>query len=423
MRLIKRGSSETKKPFPVVKKKGPTIHCSCDKVMKIDELMPHPRNPNKHPDEQIKLLAKIMKQQGVRRPIVVSKRSGFMVIGHGRRQAALLNGWDSFPVDFQDYESEAMEYADMVADNKIAELAEVDMPMVIDDIVKFGEDFDHDLLGIPDFDWTEENLDPIDDTEEVPEAPKEPKSKRGDLYRLGNHRLICGDATDLADYERLMRDKRASLIFTDPPYNVDYTGKTKDALKIQNDKMDDDQFREFLTTCLSNMNAYSFEGAAIYVCHADSEGLNFRFGMKESGWLTKQCCIWVKNALVMGRQDYQWKHEPILYGWKPGASHYWNSDRSQTTVWEFDRPNSNKEHPTMKPVGLVEYAIRNSTKPKQIVLDTFGGSGSTLIASERTKRRCFTMELDPKYCDVIIQRWENLTGEKAVLLKRKKTEQ
>lgn len=410
-RLIKRNRNGNPPSTP--SPKSPIVHCSSDAIVDISSLVPHPRNPNKHPEDQVKLLAKIMRHQGIRRPIVVSKRSGFIVIGHGRREAAILNGWDKYPVDYQDYDSEAMEYADMVADNKIAELAEVDLSMVGEDFIKFGEDFDSDLLGIPDFEI--ENADPLgeDEEDEVPPTPTKPKTKRGDLYILGNHRLLCGDATNSADYKKLVGSNRINMVFTDPPYNVDYTGKTKDALKIKNDKMDDEQFRQFLVECFTNMNIYCLEGAPIYVCHADSEGLNFRQSLKSSGWLLKQCCIWVKDSMVMGRQDYHWKHEPILYGWKPGAAHSWNSDRKQTTVWEFDRPKSSQEHPTMKPLALVSYAIKNSCKPKQNVLDPFGGSGSTLISCEKMRRRCFTMELDPKYCDVIVDRWQNLTGKTA----------
>ena len=209
-----------------------------------------------------------------------------------------------------------------------------------------------------------------------------------------------------------MENQLADMIFTDPPYNVDYKGS---AGKIMNDNMTDDAFYCFLLDAFKNMAQKSKEGAPIYVCHADSEGLNFRAAFREAGWDLKQCIIWVKHHFVMGRQDYQWQHEPILYGWKPGAAHKFYGDRKQTTVWQIDRPMASREHPTMKPVALCAKAIENSSKAGDIVLDLFGGSGSTLIACEQLNRTCYMMELDPIYCDVIIKRWENLTGQKAVL--------
>ena len=204
------------------------------------------------------------------------------------------------------------------------------------------------------------------------------------------------------------------LYLTDPPYNVNYVGKTADSLKIQNDKMEDSSFLQFLMDSFNSANQVMKSGAPFYIWHADSEGYNFRKAVKGSGWLLKQCLIWNKNAMVMGRQDYQWKHEPCLYGWKAGASHKWYSDRKQTTVIDFNKPLRNGEHPTMKPVGLFAYLIQNSTKEGDSVLDTFGGSGTTLIACEQLKRKCYMMELDPHYCDVIIARWEKLTGKEAV---------
>ncbi|MFF0831007.1 site-specific DNA-methyltransferase [Brevibacillus sp. NPDC003359] len=243
---------------------------------------------------------------------------------------------------------------------------------------------------------------------------EEPMTQPGDLWILGRHRLLCGDSTNLSDVEQLMNGQRADMVFTDPPYNVDYTGKTEDALKIQNDKMADGQFRDFLVTVYQNLFHVSKEGAAIYVCHADSEGVNFRSSMVEAGWLLKQCLIWVKNVFVLGRQDYHWRHEPILYGWKPGAAHNWYSDRKQDTVWEIDKPIRNGEHPTMKPIALVSRALQNSSKRGDIALDLFGGSGSTMAAAEQTDRTAYLMEIDPKYCDVIAKRWEQLTGEIAV---------
>lgn len=246
--------------------------------------------------------------------------------------------------------------------------------------------------------------------DEAPEVPKVPKSKPGDMYQLGKHRVMCGDALDITALTTLMGGKKADLFLTDPPYNVAYVGKTKDALTIKNDKMADDKFREFIRGAFANANTFLKPGGSFYIWHADSEGYNFRGACQDVEWQIRECLIWVKNSLVLGRQDYHWKHEPCLYGWKEGAAHVWNSDRKQTTVLEFDRPSRSAEHPTMKPVKLFAYQITNNTIPGQIVLDTFGGSGTSLMASEQTDRVCYTMELDPRYVDVILERWSALTG-------------
>lgn len=235
----------------------------------------------------------------------------------------------------------------------------------------------------------------------------------GDIWQLDEHRLMCGDSTDVNSIKKLMNDNKADLYLTDPPYNVSYEGGTKDALKILNDSMDDNAFRKFLKDAFYAADLVLKEGASFYIWHADSEGYNFRYAVNHCGWLMKQCLIWNKNSMVMGRQDYQWKHEPCLYGWKPGASHHWYSDRKQTTVLEFNRPIRNAEHPTMKPVELFAYQIQNSSQKGDIVLDSFGGSGTSIIACEQVNRKCYMMELDPHYCDVIIARWEHFTGKKA----------
>jgi DNA modification methylase len=243
-----------------------------------------------------------------------------------------------------------------------------------------------------------------DDAPEVDEV-NPPLSREGEVYQLGPHRLMCGSATDMDHVTTLMDGKLADMIFTDPPYNVAYEGKTADALTIQNDSMNDADFYQFLLDAYTSMAAVTKAGGSIYVCHADSEGMNFRKGMLDAGFLLKQCIIWVKQSMVMGRQDYQWQHEPILYGWKDGASHFFIDDRTQTTVWEVDRPSRNAEHPTMKPIALCARAIMNSSVRDQLVIDFFGGSGSTLMAAEETGRACNTMELDPRYADVIRKRY------------------
>lgn len=240
------------------------------------------------------------------------------------------------------------------------------------------------------------------------------RCKRGDIWQLGNHRVMCGDSTSEEDVQKLMGGGLADLLLTDPPYNVNYEGKTKDKLKIQNDKMDNDGFRAFLVDAFKAADSAMREGAAFYIWHADSEGLNFRGACADVGWKVRQCLIWNKNAMVMGRQDYQWKHEPCLYGWKEGAGHFFTDKRNLTTVIDENKPQRNGEHPTMKPVPLFARLIDNSSRPGEIVLDLFGGSGTSVIACEQTGRKCLTMELDPHYCDVIIARWEKLTGETAV---------
>jgi len=258
-----------------------------------------------------------------------------------------------------------------------------------------------------------------DDAEEVidsVESITEPYVRKGQVWQLGRHRLVCGDSTSLADMEKLMEGQQADLIITDPPYNVQYVGKTKDSLTIENDSMSDGAFFSFLLDTFGCMFSYAREGAAIYVFHADTEGLNFRRAFKEAGFKLSECLVWAKDVFVLGRQDYHWRHEPILYGWKEGAGHYFVNDRTQDTVLNYERPKRSEEHPTMKPVPLVGKLMQNSSMLDWKVLDPFGGSGSTLIAAQQLDRQCFTMELDPRYAQVIIERWQNLTGDKAVLL-------
>ena len=243
----------------------------------------------------------------------------------------------------------------------------------------------------------------------------EVRCKRGDVWQLGEHRLMCGESVSLEDVKKLMGGAEADLWLTDPPYNVNYEGGTEDKLKIENDNMSDSDFRAFLVGAYSAADGVMRPGAVFYIWHADSEGANFRGAAKDVGWKVRECLIWNKNSMVLGRQDYQWKHEPCLYGWKEGAGHSWYSDRKQTTVLDFDRPTRNGEHPTMKPLALFAYQMQNSTKVGDVVLDSFGGSGTTLIVAEQTGRKARVMELDPHYCDVIIARWEKATGKEAVL--------
>jgi site-specific DNA-methyltransferase (adenine-specific) len=261
-------------------------------------------------------------------------------------------------------------------------------------------------LDVPNLDLNE--LEATEDDFDVPEGGSDTDIVLGDIFDIGQHRLICGDSTQTDTFEKLTEGVLADMVITDPPYNVAYEGKTKDKLKIDNDNMGDKQFYQFLYDFYTACAAYSKPGGAWYVWHADSEGANFRQAMKDAGIMVKQCLIWVKNSMVMGRQDYQWKHEPCLYGWKEGAAHNWYSDRKQTTILEFARPNRNAEHPTMKPIELFSYQISNSSKQGDIVMDAFGGSGTTMVACEQLNRKAFMVEFDPRYCQVIIDRMKKL---------------
>lgn len=395
------------------------VMCSHSEMVDIDLLVPNPKNPNQHPDSQIKLLAKIMKHQGWRSPIVVSNRSGFITKGHGRLMAAKLNGWEQAPVDRQDYETEADEYADMVADNKIAELSETNLSMVNVDVMEFGPDFDLDLLGIPGFEVEPlDRLDPQCDEDDVPEHV-EPKTKLGDIYQLGKHRLMCGDSTDTVALDALMGKELADLWLTDPPYGVSYksNGAEDKHEKIANDDLPIEEMRDFWSAVASNALIHCSDKAAYYwfACQGGDQ-MMMMMALGASGWKVRHELIWAKDSMVMGRCDYHYKHEPIFYGWKKDGTHEWYSDRKQTSLLEFARPKKSEEHPTMKPVALVEYLMGNSTKSGQIVLDTFGGSGTTLIAAEASGRRARLIEISPKYCDVIVARWEKFTGKKAELI-------
>ena len=271
-------------------------------------------------------------------------------------------------------------------------------------------------LDVPDF-TAEEIEAEEDDFDATP--PETPKTVLGDLYEIGQHRLLCGDSTQTDTFEKLMNGEFADMVITDPPYNVAYEGKTKDALTIENDSMGNDDFYKFLYDFYSALTTAVKKGGAIYVWHASSEVINFGKAMVDAGWLLKQQLIWVKNTMVMGRQDYQWKHEPCLYGWLKGDSHKWYSDRKQTTVIEFDKPSRNGEHPTMKPIGLFGYQIENSSKVGDLVIDAFGGSGTTMVACEQLKRKARLIEFDPKYCDVIVKRMITLDPKLTIKLNGK----
>ena len=449
--------------------------------MALTELRPNPRNPNHHPDEQIRLLAKIIEKQGWRQPVKVSTRSGMIVSGHGRYQAAKLLQCP-VPVDFQDYASEEEELADLTADNRIAELAENDEEMLAEILAEINlSDLPTEITG-----YTEDDLDSIlgsiIDEVEDPEPqsldteyqqPLPPMSKPGDLWMLGPHRLICGDATDEPTIERLMDGQKAAMVHTDPPYGVSYETQSGNFAMIKNDdKTHDDLYYTLLLPAFNNYRKHTIPQAAFYIWHASSTRRDFEDAMVAAGLVEKQYIIWVKNGITLGRSDYQWAHEPCFYAGKEGESPNFYGDRAQHTVWRVttqqdgsmmtvlgsgivltdgtggklcitDKPPKGKKyryvrmeqgkpidlfqddrmqtvwevsreanplHPTQKPVEIPIRAIENSSQPGDIVLDFFGGSGSTLMGAELTGRRCFSTELDPVYCDVIISRYVTQTG-------------
>ena len=376
----------------------------------LSEIIPYARNAKKHDARQIKNVAESIKQYGFVQPIVID-RDGVIVIGHCRALAAKKLGIKEVPCVCVDDLTPEQVNALRPVDNKSNE-SDWDFDLLADELPGLDlSAFDFDW-GLPE-DQTEEVVE--DDAPEVDEEA-EPVTKPGNIWQLGRHRLMCGDSTSSECVHALVGGAQVDLLLTDPPYGVDYTGKTKDALKIENDAKSDDEFIAFLQSAFEAADSVMKPGAVFYIWHADSKAYVFRMACQMTGWEVRQVLIWVKNAMVMGRQDYQWKHEPCLYGWKSGAGHLWASDRKQTTVLEFDRPTKNKEHPTMKPVALFDYQIKNNTKGGDIVLDLFGGSGTTVVACEQNGRTAYVMEFDPRYCDVIVKRWENLTGEKAVLL-------
>lgn len=400
------------------------VKCSFTKMADVNTLVPHPMNPNKHGERQIEMLAKIIKYQGFRNPIVVSKRSGFIVAGHGRLMAAQKLGLTEVPVDEQDFKDEAAEFSHLIADNKIAELAEHDDNAMIDGIKTLGiEDFE--LLGLDGFELPV-LVEAQCDEDDVPEAV-EPRTKLGDVWRLGRHRLLCGDSTNVVAVDALMAGEKADMVFTDPPYGISLGHETKeqararnrrtDGLKVANDDLHGDELEQFLTDALSSVDCVLVEGGAFYVCSPiDAEVRKFISAIEKVGWHYQSGLVWNKSSLSLSRHDYHPKHEIIHYGWKAGAAHKWVADRKQTTVFDFDKPSRSEHHPTTKPVELVEYYVSNVTNSGAKVVDVFGGSGSTLIACEKTNRKCFMMELDPHYCDVIVARWEKYTGKKAELV-------
>ena len=385
----------------------------------VGQLKPYEKNARKHTKDDLQTIIESIKAFGFRDPIGVWGKKNIVVEGHGRLLAAKELGMETVPCLRLDDLTDEQRRAYTLAHNQTTDNSSFDLEILNSELADLDSmDLDFDLADFGfDMSFLEETNEAVDDDYEVV-VPEEPRTKPGDIWQLGRHRLICGDATDINDIESLMDGQKADLFLTDPPYNVAYEGKTKDKLKISNDSMEDTAFREFLASAFETAKQNMKAGAAFYIWHADSEGYNFRGAIHDVGMTVRQCLIWVKNVMVMGRQDYQWKHEPCLYGWNNGGSHAWYSDRKQTTVLNFDRPTRNKEHPTMKPVPLFAYLIENSSKQDDIILDTFAGSGTTIIACEQLGRSAYCSELDPKYCDVIVDRWEKFTGEKAVLVEK-----
>jgi len=382
----------------------------------ISKLKLWDKNPRSIKDKRFNELKERLKRQGQIKPLLVT-RTGIVIGGNMRLRAMQQLGYKNVWVSITNAETDKEIFDLALTDNEEfgyyeqEQLAELAYNI---GLTRLELDSYEISLGKPTkLSIVIDQFGPEVEEDEPPEIDtvNEPDSKPGEVYKLGDHRLMCGDTTNQNDLETLMNGVKADMIWTDPPYNVDYEGKTKEALKIQNDKKDDEAFYQFLLDSFISLGTHSKAGAAIYVAHADIEGLNFRKAFKDAGFYLSQCLIWNKNSMVMGRQDYHCKHEPILYGWKEGGGHDFYGGRTQTTVWDIERPTASREHPTMKPLSLIVKAIKNSSKAEDIILDGFLGSGSTLIASDMAKRICYGLELDPRYCDVIRKRYAKHIGE------------
>lgn len=386
------------------------------KVALVADLIPYALNSREHSDEQVAQIAASIRAFGFTNPVLIDEANN-LIAGHGRVMAARKLGLTEVPAIVVTGMDERKRRALIIADNKLALNASWDMEALLVEVRDLGGEFG-ELMGFSDDELAAmmaEETEGLTDEDAVPEVPAVPVTVEGDVWVLGRHRLMCGDSTSIDHLQRLCDGQLVDMWLTDPPYNVAYEGGTKEKLTIQNDSMGDDQFRQFLRDAYVAADAVMKAGAVFYIWHADSEGYNFRGAAKDAGWTVRQCLIWKKSSLVMGRQDYHWMHEPCLYGWKDGAAHLWAADRKQTTILQFDKPSRNGEHPTMKPVELFEYQMLNNTKGSDLVLDSFSGSGTTVIACEKHGRNARLMELDPKYCDVIIKRWQDFTGQEATL--------
>lgn len=383
------------------------------RLVSIDRLVPYVNNARTHSKEQVNKLRASLREFGFINPVIIDKDYG-IIAGHGRVMAAREEGITEVPCVLVDYLTEAQKKAYIIADNRFAQDAGWDEELLRVEIESLqAEAFDVSLTGFEAAEIDDLFKDDIqdgieeDDFDVDAELDKPTISKAGDIWHLGRHRLICGDSTKEETYEILMDGKKANLVVTDPPYNVNYEGS---AGKIKNDNMENDAFYQFLLDAFINMEKAMENDASIYVFHADTEGLNFRKAFSDAGFYLSGTCIWKKQSLVLGRSPYQWQHEPVLFGWKKKGKHQWYTGRKESTIWEFNKPKKNGDHPTMKPIPLVSYPIMNSSMSNCIVLDPFGGSGSTLIACEQTERICHTIELDEKFCDVIVKRYIEQVG-------------
>lgn len=378
-------------------------------MVSTNKLIPYVNNARTHSAEQVNKLRSSLREFGFVNPVIVDKDYG-IIAGHGRVLAAKEEGIDEVPCVLVDYLTEAQKKAYIIADNRFAQDAGWDEELLRIEIESLqGEDFDISLTGfeadeIADLFKDGNDKEVQDDDYDLSAAlEKAAFVEKGDVWTVGRHRLMCGDATSADDVSKLMDGRKANLVLTDPPYGVSF--QSSDGLSIQNDSIKGEEFYQFLLSAMQNMASVLENGSAAYVFHADTEGLNFRKAFVDAGFHLAGCCIWVKNSLVLGRSDYQWQHEPVLYGFLQNGKHPWYSDRKQTTIWNFDKPKRNKNHPTSKPLDLLAYPISNSTQTNAIVIDTFGGSGSTLMACEQSNRICCTMELDEKYASVILRRY------------------
>jgi DNA modification methylase len=375
-------------------------------LVPIAKLVPYQNNARTHSLAQIQKLRSSLREFGFINPVLIDRNFG-VIAGHGRIEAARAENITEVPCVFVDHLTEAQKKAYILADNRMALDAGWDEEMLkieLSGLQEMGYDLEltgFDAAELSDFfggaDEAKE-----DDFDVDAELQKPTFSKAGDVWRLGRHTLICGDSTKQETYNTLLGDNKVNLVLTDPPYNVNYESS---AGKIKNDNMAADKFYQFLLDAFTCMEKVMAVDASVYIFHADTEGLNFRRAFADAGFYLSGCCVWKKQSLVLGRSPYQWQHEPVLYGWKKSGKHQWYTGRKETTIWEFDKPKKNGDHPTMKPIPLLAYALGNSTQTNGLVLDPFGGSGSTLIACEQTGRVCYTAELDEKFCDVIVKRY------------------
>jgi len=388
----------------------------------VSDLVPYVKNSKKHPDAQVAQLRSSLREFGFLVPLLIDGQNN-VICGHGRLLAAQAEGLTEVPVIVETHLTDTQRRAFIIADNRLAENAGWDLELLSLELGELAEQaFDLELLG---FDGDE--LDKLlgggqevkDDDFDVDKAAEEPSFVQpGDIWLLGRHRLLCGDATKPEDIALLMDGKRANLCVTDPPYNCSYVGKDSSAMTIMNDKMKPEEFYAFLLAAFKNIFDHTVDGGALYVFHSDAEKVNFYNATVAAGFHYSTTCVWVKNSMVLGRMDYHMRHEPVLYAFKNTAKHKWYADRKQTTVWEFNRLTKSKLHPTMKPLDLLAYPIQNSTQANGIVLDPFGGSGGTMMVCEQTDRSCFMSELDPVYASVIVRRYADSFSGDQVFVRR-----